>query len=193
MNLENKKLAEQVLNHLCQDGKIIGLRFGPILQLHISIEESKKNLSGEIYLNLASKWTVFKSLPKGLPQDESDFPETTADEDSGRLCEIREAQISKVELGNTSPHLIFYFVDGRILYVNGHSNGYESWDLGFGRQAKETWLVVATPDDTVTVFAPENFISSPSPRFKIYDQNGVKMITVKAVNSTSTITQRLDS
>jgi hypothetical protein len=213
MKPEDKQLAEQVLNHLCQDGQISGIRFGPILQLalsriyaltscppnrgkaklHISIEDSKKNLRGKIYLNLASKWKVFESLPNQLPQDESDFPETTVDEDLHRLCEIREAQISKVELGNICPHLLFHFVDGRILYVNGHSNGYESWDLGHGSQAKETWLVVATADDTATVFAPEDFIRSSSSRFKIYEQNGVKMISVKAINSESTITQRLDS
>lgn len=194
MKPEDKQLAEQVLNHLCQNGQVSGIRFGPILQLLISIEDSKKNLHGQIYLNLASKWTVFESLPAKLPQSESDFVETTVEEDLQHLCELREAKVSKVELGNDSPHLLIHFTDRRILFVNGHSNGYESWDLGLCfRRAKETWLVMATPDDDVTVFAPEEFIIHPSPRSAVHEENGVKMITIKSVNSTSTIIQRLDS
>jgi hypothetical protein len=194
MKSEDKQLAEQVLNHLCQNGQVSGIRFGPILQLLISIEDSKKNLRGQIYLNLASKWTVFESLPARLPQSENDFAETTVEEDLHHLCKLREAEISKVDLENNSPHLLIHFIDGRILFVNGHSNGYESWDLGLGfRRAKETWLVVATPNDDVTVFAPEEFAAHPSPRSVVHQENGVKMITIKAINSTSTIIERLDS
>jgi hypothetical protein len=193
MKLEDKKLGEKVLNHLCQGAHINGIRFGPVLQLLISIHDSKKDLRGQIYLNLGSKWSVFNSLPTPPPKDERDFAETTTEEDLKYLCGMREAEISSVELGSNSPHLLIHFTDGRVLYVNGHHEIYESWDLGLRlSDSKETWTIVASPGDRVTVFAPEKFISTPSPRSTIYTENGVTMIRTIAVNSKATVIQRLE-
>jgi hypothetical protein len=192
MKQEDKILAEKVLNHLCQGGQISGIRFGPILQLLISTEDSKEKLRGQINLNLGSKWTVFKSLPAQPPENESDFAETTREQDLQFLCGIREAEISRVELGNNSPHLFIHLTDRRILYVNGHHEMYECWDLGLAfNDPKETWNVVASPGDGVTVFAPEKFIKSPAPRSIIYEENNVTMIKTKAINSRAVIIQRL--
>jgi hypothetical protein len=194
MKPEDKQLTEKVLNPLCQDGQISGIGFGPILQLLISIEDSKRNLHGQIYLNLGSKWTVFNKSSASLPQNENDFAETTVEEDLQCLCQIREAKISRIELGNNSPHLLIHFTDGRILYVNGHHEMYECWDLGLCfNKAKETWCIVASPEDRVTVFAPDKFISTSLSRSTIYNQNGIAMVKIKAINSEPTITQRLES
>jgi hypothetical protein len=194
MKPEDKKLAEKVLNHLCRNGQVGDIQCGSILQLLISTEDSKKKIRGQIYLNLGSKWAVFESLPISPPQDESDFAETTEEEDLQSLRQIREAGISRIELGNNSPHLLIHFTDGRILYVNGHHEMYECWDLGICfSDPKETWAIIASPEDEVTVFAPEKFISDPLPRSIISKKNGVTIITTRAVNSTASVTTRLDS
>jgi len=192
MKQEDKKLAEKVLNHLCQGAQIGGIRFGPVLQLLISIHDSnKKSLRGQIYLNLGSKWAVFDSLPTQLPENESDIAETTTEQNLQIICGIREAEISRVELGINSPHLLLHFTDGRILYVNGHHEMYECWDLGLGfNDPKETWTVVASPGDEIVVFAPEQFIKSPAPRSVIYEENDATMIKTEAINSKATIIQR---
>jgi hypothetical protein len=193
MKQEDKQLAEKVLNYLCLGGQINGIRFGPILQLLISTEDSKEILRGQMYLNLGSKWTVFMSLPAQPPENESDFAETTREQDLQILCGIREAEIFSAELGNNSPHLLIHLTDGRILYVNGHHEIYECWDLGLAiDDPKETWNVVASPGDGVIVFAPEKFIKSPAPRSIIYEENNVTMIKIKAINSKATIIKRLE-
>jgi len=194
MKTEDKILAEKVLNHLCQSAQIGGIRFGPVLQLIIAISDSnKKSLRGQIYLNLGSKWAVFNSLPSQPPENESDFAETTTEQDLQILCGMREAEISNVELGKGSPHLLIHFTDGRILYVNGHHEMYECWDLGLGfNDPKETWTVVASPGDGVVVFAPDKFIKSPAPRSVIYKEDDVTMIKTEAINSKATIIQRLE-
>ncbi len=194
MKQEDKKLAEKVLNHLCQGAQIGGIRFGPILQLLISKNDSnKESLRGQIYLNLGSKWAVFNSLPTQPPENESGFTETTTEQDLQILCGIREAKISNIELGNNSPHLFIHFTDGRILYVNGHHEVYECWDLGVSfNDPKETWTVVASPGDGIVIFAPEKFVQSPAPRSVIYEENDATMIKAVAVNSNATIIQRLE-
>lgn len=55
MNEKGKKLADFVLQRLCKNAEIGGIRFGPILQILLVSEQSKIfPIKGQVYLNLSS-------------------------------------------------------------------------------------------------------------------------------------------
>jgi hypothetical protein len=159
MEPEDKKLAEAVLKHLCQGAQIDGLRFGPVLQILITDHTSSKTpIRGQVYLNLGSSWTVFTTPPTSWPTNEDDQPEPSIDEQLRTICELRELVIADIKLAYTQPHLIMTLEDGRILFVNGWHEKYECWQLGVALGGSdEFWLVVATPNGGVAVWAPDSF------------------------------------
>jgi hypothetical protein len=74
----------------------------------------------------------------------------------GILNELSYTEIVDVKLGDTIPHLLFTFQNGKSLFVHGHDEQYESWQLGVSFQEGE-WLVVACPDDGIAVWCPDSF------------------------------------
>jgi hypothetical protein len=97
-------------------------------------------------------------LPEQFPQNENDFTHTTVEKDLQTLCDIREVQISKIEMGSNSPHLIIHLANERVLFVNGHHEMYECWQLGVCLgDPKEVWMVVACPSDGIAIWSPEHF------------------------------------
>ena len=67
--------------------------------------------------------------------------------------------IVDAQLGVESPHLILTFDDGRILFINGHHDQYESWQLYAG-QGK--LLIVAVPGDELAMWLPEDYRQEPA-------------------------------
>ena len=159
MDVKDKNLAETVLSHLCVGGQISGIRFGPILQMLIGDFSSNSAVRGIVYVNLASTWKVYNSVPAKFPDDEKDLPELDADEQIQLICSVREVQIVKVELGESQPHLIITQEDGRIIFINGRHEMYECWQAGVScGDPNEMWMVVACPSGGVAVWAPESFV-----------------------------------
>jgi len=160
VEIEDKKLAEAVMRRLCQGAQIDGIRFGPILQLLITDHGSgKAPIRGQLYLNLASTWTVFDLAPASFPDKEEDLPEPPVEQQLKTLCDLRERVITEIKLGEDQPHLILSLDDGRILFVNGRHHMYECWQLGVALgDLREFYMVVALPGSGgVIVWAPENF------------------------------------
>ena len=160
MRVEDKMRAEAVLRRLCLGAQIDGIRFGPVLQILISDHGSgKPHIPGQVYLNLGSAWVVFDSAPSSFPDQEEDLPEIPTEEQIRLLCALRERVITEIRLGEEEPHLIIHLDDGRILFVNGRHEQYETWQLGvaFGNP-RECYMVVALPGGGgVCVWSPENF------------------------------------
>jgi len=159
MQNEDKNLADLILQRLCRNAEISGIRFGPILQILLTSEHSQKfPIKGQTYLNLSSKWKVFNSRPSQFPEDEEDLPEMTNDEQIQKICSIRERNIVDVELGKDYPHLIFTLDDKKIVFVNGKNEKYESWDIGvaFGG-LEQSWQVIACPNGELAIWTPPDF------------------------------------
>lgn len=148
------------MRRLCLGAQIDGIRFGPILQILITDHGSGKTpVRGQVYFNLGSTWTVFDSAPTSFPEYEEDLPELPVEEQLQTLCGLRERVITEIRLDAERPHLILSLNDGRILFVNGHHEQYECWQVGVAwSDPKEFYLVVALPGEGgVAVWAPENF------------------------------------
>ena len=159
VNEKDKNLADLVLQRLCKNAEIGGIRFGPILQILLASEHSQNfPIKGQVYLNLSSAWTLFDSRPTKLPESEEDLPRMTIEEEIQTICSIREQVISKVELGENAPHLILTLDDGRLIFVNGKDDRYESWDVGVAfTGVEEAWQVIACPSGEVAIVTPPNF------------------------------------
>lgn len=161
MNFKDRNIAEVVLNRLCVDAQIEGIRFGAVLQILISHNNPKgeKPIHGQVYLNLSSRWKVFDSRPVIFPSDEDELEEISQQEEIQIICELRERKIEQVELGKEQPHLILSLDDGKILFVNGKHDLYECWDIGIAFSS-DVWQVIACPSGEVAISVPNGFSTS---------------------------------
>ena len=161
MDEEDKRIAKAVLDRLCKGAQIGGIFFGPILQILVY----KSNYEGEsltVPVNLTlttSSWKVFKTRPTSFPNGEDELPEASQDKQIKMICSIRERIITKVELGETEPHLILTLDDERVVFVNGKDDYYECWDIVAGISGTgETWNVVAYPSGGLAIWTPKTFV-----------------------------------
>jgi hypothetical protein len=158
MRTEEKNLAIPILKRLFEGAQIEGIRFGPVLQLLIDQNSSQKTtIKGQIYLNLASSWTIFNSIPTPLPNSEDDFPNYSEDEQIKILCSLRNLQITKVELGNKHPHLILTLENNRIFLINGIHYDYECWQAGIAFNQNEFCQIIACPGGELAIWKPRTF------------------------------------
>jgi hypothetical protein len=159
MNENGQNLAYFILQRLCKNAGIDGIRFGPILQILLSPEHSKElPIKGQVYINLSSNWKLFDSYSTTFLEPIEDLPNMTAEEEIQVICSIRGRTIKNVELGNNSPHLILTLDNERTICVNGNNDKYESWDIGvaFGK-FEDSWQVIACPGGEVSIITPLNF------------------------------------
>lgn len=161
----DRELAEAVLRRLCQGGSVNGVRFGGILQMLVRAPASSlPPLRGQVYINLASRWTVFETRPSQFPEYEHEVPELTVEEQLYVLCTIRERTLQRVELGLTKPHLILTLDNGSVFFLCGNNDSYESWDVGVAMgDRSERWQVVALPGGEVGIWAPKHFVEAFGP------------------------------
>ncbi|MGO4109408.1 hypothetical protein [Paenibacillus sp. YAF4_2] len=74
------------------------------------------------------------------------------------IFELRREKVASIKLGKLAPHLHIEFESGKMLFVNGHHLKYECWQIGDGLgYTGDKWLVVATPGDGISTWAPESF------------------------------------
>lgn len=114
---------------------------------------------GQVYINLASRWTVFPSMPHELPRVESDLPEISQEMEFQRICGVREAVVVRVEVGSDAPHLILTLADGRVIFINGHDDNYEPWQAGVAFD-RIGLMVIACPGGEIALFDAEALVDS---------------------------------
>jgi hypothetical protein len=152
LDVGDKQLAEAVIKYLCLNGEINGVRFGPSLQILLCGNyEHKKGITGQVYLNVESRWCIYDELPNEYPMKESDIEGLDRVKELEILNELSYTEIVDVKLGGNIPHLILTFQNGKSLFVHGHDEQYESWQLGVSFQSDDSWLVVACPGDGIAV------------------------------------------
>lgn len=157
MTLDDKALAERVLERLCLGAQVDGIRFGPILQMLITHHEPKeKPIRGQVYVNLASPWLLFQARPSSLPSSEEAIVERGQEAELADLVSLRERIITKVELGEETAHLMMSFDDGRFFFMPGNHPAFESWQLGVALgDPSAPWLLVACPGGEIAIWAPD--------------------------------------
>lgn len=156
MKEKELNIADSVLQLLLKNAEIGGIRCGPILQILFDSESSNEfPIKGQVYLNLSSRWTLFESRPSLFPESEDEMPEMTTQQEIQTISSIRERIIVQVELGENAPHLVLTLDNGKIIFVNGKNDQYESWNVGNAFcEIADAWQVIACPGGEVAIFTP---------------------------------------
>lgn len=154
-----KDLADKTLKYLCVGSYIEGINFYGLKILFAENEVNKARIDGQIYLNIEGKFAVLPSLPEFFPTADT-LPELDWIESSKIICELRMKKVVDLWLSIDVPNLIIIFESGEVLYINGHNDKYESWQLGvWGNTNKdEIWEIVCCPGDDIAVWAPDDFV-----------------------------------
>ncbi|WP_079505081.1 hypothetical protein [Mesobacillus jeotgali] len=151
MKNEVRAFAENVLQHLFIEARVKSFMPGTKkLYFH-----NNAFSDGQLYLNIESRWCLYRSSSEQFPASEYDMDEYSEAEASKIISEIQRQEVAGVELGKHSPHLIFTFKNGYILFVNGSHNDYECWQAGV--LPEEDWMVVAAPGNEMAVWVPDGY------------------------------------
>lgn len=160
MKKEDKSFAERALKRLLVGSQLDGLQFGIgpgglcISFTHYSMQEPDM-----LWLTIEVRKIAVATNPERLNTISRESLKELDDEDSFQLLlKNRREKVKDVWLGDESPHLYISFDSGNFLYVNGHDENYECWQLGdqsgFGGG---DWLIVAVPENEIATWSPEEF------------------------------------
>ena len=108
----------------------------------------------EANIHVESRWQLFNTIPSTWPQLGEDLPDQPMEELVSLACRLRNNEIVRVQLGEEAPHLIITFDNGQVLFVNGHHERYESWEVNAGQGQLQ---IVAVPGDGLAMWLPEDF------------------------------------
>ncbi|MDQ0914613.1 hypothetical protein [Paenibacillus sp. V4I5] len=156
MDNSRKEFAEKTLKFLCVGSQIEGIKFYGTQILISESETNRSRIDGQIYLNIESRFKIFESYPEHIPNHEDELPYMDWIDGYKTLCELRLKRITDVKLGESIPHLFVYFHTGEVLFVFGHHNKYECWQLGVWNNSikDEDWEVIAVPGNNIAIFTP---------------------------------------
>lgn len=117
MNKEDKIHAEKVLKNLFVGAQVVGLQFciSPVtIKIHFTNFEDAVDYSGQLYVNIESKWGLFNNPPKRYPSNEDEFEDYSEDEENEKIFEMRRQKVTDIQLGIENPHLIITLESGQI-------------------------------------------------------------------------------
>jgi hypothetical protein len=154
MKPDDKVLAEAILKYVCVGRRICAVNFYTVPILEIDVVNEPK-FESDISLTIESEWRVFDELPVNIPIIQ--FPDSVVDQNrtSELICAMAYLgwyRIIDARLGDDIPHLLLKFENGKTLFINGHHDMYESWNLSAGK-----FMIVATPGDEITIWHPDTF------------------------------------
>jgi hypothetical protein len=159
LEIKQREFSEKALKHLFIGSQLDGVKFGvgPGSVLFRFMHFTTKQ-PDDLWINIESKWTVFPSEINDYPNSEDDIQDLNEEEEYNLVLKLRRDKVVDIKLGKSVPHLIIIFQSGLTMFVNGHHNKYECWQAGdgFGYSGEE-WLIVATPGDDITTWAPSEF------------------------------------
>lgn len=159
MEPELKEIAEKALKFLCVGSQVEGIKFYGTQLLFSESEINHDRINGQIYLNIEGRFSLFHTNEFFLPINLDELPELDWVEGYKLLCELRLKKVIDVKLGENIPHLIIYFETGEILFIDGHHDKFESWQLGvLNNLNNEVWDVIACPGDNIVTWVPKDIL-----------------------------------
>lgn len=159
LKVEHREYAEKVLTHLFIGSQLDGVKFGlSPAALLIRFEHYEDNSPDQLWLNIESKWDLYPKHTNDFPDSDGEMRELSEEDQYKMIFELRREKVTNIKLGKLVPHLYIKFESGQTLFVNGHHEKYECWQAGDGSEySGNKWLVVATPGDGISTWAPESF------------------------------------
>ncbi len=160
LNKEDKVSAERLLKYICIGATVEGLSFyGPKLLLTESETNSDRLRDGQIYITIESGFALLRSKSDSLPSFD-DLSKLNATDACKILCELRLKKIIEVSIHEEIPHLLLTFETGEVLFISGHHEMYESWQVGvyFDEVQANHWEIVACPGGELAIWGPDDIV-----------------------------------
>ncbi|AST91195.1 MULTISPECIES: hypothetical protein [Sutcliffiella] len=159
MDHDNRIIALKTLNYLCKGSVIEGLLFHGLRILLSENEYNEQRIEGQISINIESEFEIFQSLPEKDPKSD-ELHKLDWVESAKKLCELRLKKIVDIKLGEQRPHLYFIFDSGEVLFINGHHQEFESWQVEVHNNTnlEDVFQVVACPGDNLVTWVPEDVL-----------------------------------
>lgn len=160
MKNEDKIFAERALKRLLIGSQLDGVRFGsgPGM-VYVYFAHYSEQDPDILWLHIdIRKIAVFATLEQLRMFPPKNLKELDDQESFQLFLDNRREKVKDIWLGSTSPHLYMMFESGKILYVNGENQNYESWQIGDGYgYGEDEWLIVAVPGNEIAVWSPGEF------------------------------------
>jgi hypothetical protein len=157
LNIEDKLCAEVALKQMFIGSVVDGIKFGhgPGSTLFFFMHYSDNPLDFDfIWLNIEDPiWGVYDS-PDKIPKSPDDMIRLTEEEGFFSIFNIRREKVIDVKLGEISPHLYITLKSGKVLFVNGYHQKYETWQASDGIHESGEWLIVAVPGNRIASWTP---------------------------------------
>ncbi|MGD6802690.1 hypothetical protein ACQCVK_16855 [Rossellomorea vietnamensis] len=159
MKKENRDMALKTLNYLCNGSQIEGVIFHGLRVLLSENENNWHRIDGQISINIESGIKVFQSMPETDPES-NEIRNLDWVESAKILCDLRLKKIVDVKLGQETPHLYLILQSGEVVFINGHHDKFESWQVEVQNNTleNEVFLVAACPGDDLAVWVPEDIL-----------------------------------
>ncbi len=163
MEPQDKTLGEAILRHLCIGRRICGVTFYAMPMLTLDTDDEHSGERNAV-LTIEGEWTLLNEIPGVLPliqwpdRDDQQVERERMSQLVAAAGRLGWYPIVDARLSDHVPHLLLTFSNGQTLYINGHHERYESWNIAAGHvTAGSGFLVVAGPEDGLTIWGPDEF------------------------------------
>ncbi|WP_256762498.1 hypothetical protein, partial [Cohnella sp. WQ 127256] len=139
-----------------------GINFYGTRILMSESDQGRNRINGQTYLNIESRFCIFSSLPIVIPESELEIEKLDWIEEAKLICELRLKRIINIRLDKEVPHLYIHLDSGEVLFIFGHNEKYECWQLGVwnnDNENKEVWEVIACPGNNIATWVPKDIVS----------------------------------
>jgi hypothetical protein len=159
---EHRRMAENALRLLLVGATFVGAQWYGMLTALVAraaVNGRQYDLTySEIYLSIESRCALFANPPSTLPDWAEDLPHALLHEQVEIIARLARDPITDVTLGEHHPHLILAFESGRIFFLNGYHEQFESWTVQTRGAEGGEWTIVAIPESDIAVFDPANTV-----------------------------------
>jgi len=161
---EHRHMAESALRMLLVGASFVGARWYGSLIAMVARPRAAENgrpydiIYGEVSLSIESRFALFADRPAMFPDRFEDIPDVPFHEQVGTIARLARDPIRDVALGERHPHLILTFASGRVFFLNGYDDKYESWTIETTKCSGGDWTIVAVPESDVALFDPANTV-----------------------------------
>ncbi|HEX9952222.1 MAG TPA: hypothetical protein VGB53_10665 [Rubricoccaceae bacterium] len=154
MTPEDRDATNVALRHTLVGRFLCGVHFyaGQEILLVDALDDEPKPVEREVFIHVGTRWQLFERLPDVLPSSEEELEAHSLSELCSVAGDLQPHRIVDASLGIDAPHLLIRFDDGRTLFLNGHHERYEPWDVVTG-----DFTIVCCPGDGVALWAPAEF------------------------------------
>lgn len=160
MKREDRNFAERALKKLLIGSQLDGFQFGigPGV-VRVCFSHYSEQDPDQLWLNIEVRKIAIIASDEQLTTISKETLEELDDEESFQLLlRNRREKVKDIWLGEDSPHLYISLESGKVLYVNGHDENYECWQVGDNHGYGDgDWLIMAVPGNEIAIWSPEEF------------------------------------